>query len=134
MNSCNPSEKQLRQFGLLMAGVFSFFGGVFFYKKWIITAGVLGVLMLFFLVMVLAAPMGLISIHRKWMRFAEVIGNFNAKVILGLVYFLVFTPTRIISSVFREDPLRRKFEKDKKSYWLDCEPHDSDPKRYEKQF
>ena len=117
-----------------MAGVFSFFGGVFFYKKWIIAAGVLGVLILFFLVMVLAAPMGLLSIHRKWMGFAEVIGNFNAKVILGLVYFIVFTPTRIISSVFRKDPLRRKFEPDKQSYWLDCEPHDSDPKRYEKQF
>ena len=68
------------------------------------------------------------------MRFAEVIGNFNSKVILGLAYFLVFTPTRIISSVFREDPLRRKFEQDKKSYWVDREPHDPDPTRYEKQF
>ena len=134
MNSCDPSEKQLRQFGLLMAGVFSFFGGVFIYKKWIIAAWILGVLMMFFLGMGLTGPMGLLSIHRKWMRFAEVVGNFNAKVILGLAYFLVFTPIRIISSVFREDPLRRKFEKDKKSYWLDCEPHDLDPKRYEKQF
>ena len=134
MNSCDPSEKQLRQFGLLMAAVFSFFGGVFIYKKWIIAAGILGVLMLFFLGMGLAVPMRLIPIHRKWMRFAELVGNFNAKVILGLAYFLVFAPIRIISSVFREDPLRRKFEPDKKSYWLDCEPRDSDPKRYEKQF
>ena len=134
MNSFCPSEKQLRQFGLLMAGMFSFFGGVLVYKKWIIPAGVLGVLMLFFFGMVFVAPIRLLFIHRKWIGFAEVVGNFNAKVILGLAYFLVFTPTRIISSVFREDPLRRKFEKDKKSYWLDCEPHDSDPKRYEKQF
>ena len=134
MTSCDPSAKQLRQFGLLMAGVFSFFGAVFIYKKWIIAAGVLGLLILFFVGMGLLAPLGLTPVHRKWMRFAEVVGNFNAKVILGLAYFLVFTPIRIISSVFREDPLRRKFEKDKKSYWLDCEPHDSDPKRYEKQF
>ena len=134
MNSCGPSEKQLRQFGLLMAGVFSFFGGVFIYKKWIIASGILGVLILFFLGMGLLVPIGLLFIHKKWMRFAEVVGNFNAKVILGLAYFLVFTPTRIISSVFREDPLRRKFELNKKSYWLDCEPRDSDPKRYEKQF
>ena len=134
MSSCDPSAKQLRQFGLLMAGVFSFFGAVFIYKKWIIAAWVLGVLMMFFLGMGFTVPMGLLPIHRKWMRFAEVVGNFNAKVILGLAYFLVFTPIRIISSVFREDPLRRKFELDKKSYWLDCEPRDSDPKRYEKQF
>ena len=134
MNSSDPSEKQLRQFGLLMAGVFSFFGVVFIYKKWVIAAGVLGVLILFFSGMGLAAPMGLLSVNRKWMRFAEVVGNFNAKVILSLAYFLVFTPTRIISSAFREDPLRRKFELDKKSYWVDCEPRDSDLKRYEKQF
>ena len=134
MNSCDPSEKQLRQFGLLMAAVFSFFVAVFIYKKWVITAEVLGVLILFFLVMGLTAPMRLLPVHRKWMRFAEVVGNFNAKVILSLAYFLVFTPTRIISSAFREDPLKRKFEKDKKSYWLDSEPRDSDPKRYEKQF
>ena len=134
MNSCDPSEKQLRQFGLLMASVFSFFGAVFIYKKWVIGAGGLGFMVLFFAGIGLPAPMILLPIHRKWMRFAEAVGNINAKVILGLAYFLVFTPIRIISSVFREDPLRRKFEPDKKSYWLDCEPRDSDPKRYEKQF
>ena len=134
MNPIDPTEKQLRQFGLMMAGVFSFFGAVFVYKKWIIAAGVLGVLILFFGGMGLAAPRGLLPVFRKWMRFAEVIGNFNAKVILSLAYFFVFTPIRIIASIFREDPLRRKFEPDKKSYWLDCEPRDSDPKRYEKQF
>ena len=119
MNRFNPSKTQLRQFGLLMAGVFSSFGIIFIYKQWMIAAGVLGLLILFFAGMGLAAPMTLLPVHRKWMRFAEVVGNFNAKVILGLAYFLVFTPIRIISSVFREDPLRRKFEPDKKSYWLD---------------
>ena len=134
MNLFNPSKTQLRQFGLLMAGVFSFFCVVFIYKKWIIAAGVLGFLILFFVGMGLLAPLGLTPVHNKWMRFAELVGNFNAKVILGLAYFLVFAPIRIISSVFREDPLRRKFEKDKKTYWLDREPRDSDPNRYEKQF
>ena len=134
MNSFDPSKKELRQFGLLMAGVLSFFAAVFIYKKWIIAAVVLGVLILFFAGMALVAPMGLTTVNRKWMRFAELVGNCNAKIILSLAYFLVFTPIRIISSVFREDPLRRKFEVDKISYWLDCEPRDSDPKRYEKQF
>ena len=63
----------------------------------------------------LLAPLGLLPVHRKWMRFAEVVGNFNAKVILILTYFLVFTPIRIVASVFREDPLSRKFEPGKKN-------------------
>ena len=134
MNTIDPSEKQLRQFGLMMAGVFSFFGAVFFYKTWTIAAAVLGVLILFFGSMGLSSPMSLLPIHKKWMRFAVVIGNFNAKVILSLTYFLVFTVIRMVASVFREDPLRRKIEPDKDSYWIDCEPRDADPKRYKKQF
>ena len=134
MNPVDPSEKQLRQFGLMMSGVFSFFGAVFLYKTWTIAASVLGVLILFFGSMGLASPLSLIPIHRKWMGFAEVIGNFNAKVILSLTYFLVFTVIRMVASVFREDPLRRKMEPEKDSYWIDCAPRDVDPKRYEKQF
>ena len=134
MNPADPSKKQLRQFGLMMAGMFSFFGVILFYKKLTIAASVFGVLILFFGSMGLASPLSLLSIHKKWMRFAEVIGNFNAKVILSLTYFFVFTVIRMVASVFREDPLRRKIEPEKDSYWIDCAPREVDPKRYEKQF
>tara|TARA_Y100001960_G_C14079400_1_gene542916 strand:- start:69 stop:473 length:405 start_codon:yes stop_codon:yes gene_type:complete len=134
MKPVDSLENQLKHFGLIMAGMFSLIGAVFFYKNWIIAAGALGVLILFFFGTGLLAPMGLLPVHRKWMRFAEVVGNFNAKVILSLTYFLVFTPIRIVASVFREDPLSRKFEPDKETYWRDYKPRESDAKRYEKQF
>ena len=134
MNSFCPSEKKLRQFGLIMAGMFTFFAAVFFYKTWYVAMGLLGVLIIFFAGMGSIKPKGLRKVYKKWMQFAEAIGNFNAKIILAATYFFVFTPIRIVASVFREDPLRRKLEPEKDSYWLDCERHDSDPKRYEKQF
>ena len=134
MNYVDPSEKQLKQFGLIMAVMFSFLASILLYKTWYTAMGVLGVFVLFFAGMAFAAPMGLLPFYKKWMRFAEVIGNFNSKVILIITYFLVFFPIRIVSSVFREDPLRRKFEPGKESYWLNCERRDSDPKSYEKQF
>ena len=134
MKPVDPSEKELRQFGLMMAGVFSFFGAVLFYKTWTIAASVLVVLILFFGSMGFASPLSLILIHKKWMRLAEMIGNFNAKVILSLTYFILFTVIRMVASVFREDPLRRKIEPEKDSYWIDCAPREMDPKRYEKQF
>jgi hypothetical protein len=81
-----------------------------------------------------ASPTGLLPVYKKWMRFAQVIGDFNTKLILGITYFLVFTSIRMLSSIFRKDPLRRKFESEKDSYWLDCERRDLDPKSYEKQF
>ncbi|MEC7785612.1 MAG: SxtJ family membrane protein [Nitrospinota bacterium] len=134
MSPFDPSEKQLKQFGLIMAGMFSFFAAIFLYKTWYVAVGVLGILILLFLGFRLAAPMCLLPVYKKWMRFAEVIGNFNTKVILSITYFLVFTPIRIVASVFRDDPLSRKIEPEKDSYWLDCERRDSDPKSYEKQF
>ncbi len=134
MNSFCPSEKQLKRFGLIMAGMLSFFVAVFFYKTWYVAMGLLGILIIFFAGMGIAKPRGLRKVYKKWMGFAEVIGDFNAKIILGITYFFVFTPIRMVASIFREDPLRRKLEPEKDSYWLDCEPHNSDPKRYEKQF
>ena len=104
MNPVDSLENQLRHFGLIMAGMFSLIGAVFFFKNWLIAAGTLGVLILFFAGMGLLAPMRLLPVHRKWMRFAEVVGNFNAKVILSLTYFLVFTPIRIVASICREEP------------------------------
>jgi len=134
MNSFCPSEKQLRQFGLIMAGMFSFFAAVFFYKTWYFAMVLLVILIIFFAGMGIAKPKGLSQVYKKWMQFAEIIGNFNTKIILGITYFFVFTPIRMVASIFREDPLRRKLEPEKDSYWLDCERRDSDPKRYEKQF
>ena len=134
MNFFCPSEKQLRQFGLIMAGMFSFFAAVFFYKTWYIAMGLLAILIIFFAGMGIARPKGLSEVYKKWMKFAEVLGSFNTKIILGVTYFFVFTPIRVVASIFREDPLRRKLEPEKDSYWLDCEDRDSDPKRYEKQF
>jgi len=134
INSVDPTEKQLRQYGLMMAGVLSFFMAVFLYKAWHTAAMALGVWVLFFLVLGLLAPLRLERVYRAWMKFAEVIGNFNFKLILGLVYLVFFTLTRLVASLFRKDPLTRKIEPEKKSYWHDCEPRSEDPKRFEKQY
>jgi ABC-type polysaccharide/polyol phosphate export permease len=129
-----PTEKQLKQYGLMMAGVLSFFTILFLYKAWHTAAMALAVWVLFFLTLGLLAPARLAPVYRVWMKFGEVVGNFNFKLILGLMYFVVFTPMRILAGFFRPDPLTRKMEPEKKTYWHDCEPRSSDPKRFEKQF
>ena len=134
MHPIDPTEKQLRQYGLMMAGVLSCFVALFFYKAWHTAGMALGVWVLFFLTLGLLAPLRLTPVYRVWMKFGEVVGNFNFKLILGLMYFTVFTPMRIVASFFRPDPLTRKIEPNKDSYWHDCEPRSSDPKRFEQQF
>jgi hypothetical protein len=134
MNHLEPTEKQLRQYGLMMAGVLSCFVGIFLYKAWLTAAMALGVWVLFFLLLGLLVPARLATVYRVWMKFGMVVGNFNFKLILGLLYFFMFTPFRVVTSFFRADPLTRKIEPEKASYWHRCEPRSSDPKRYEQQY
>jgi hypothetical protein len=134
MSHSDPTEKQLKQYGLMMAGALSLFVTLFLYKAWHTAAMALGIWVLFFLVLGLFAPFRLVPVYRAWMKFAEVIGNFNLKLILGLVYLVFFTMIRLVAALFREDPLTRKIEPEKKSYWHDLEPRSADPKRFEKQY
>ena len=134
MNFLDRTEKQLKQYGLMMAGVLSCFVALFLYKAWHTPAMALGVWVLFFLTLGLFAPTRLEKVYQAWMKFTEVIGKFNFKLILGLLYFVIFMPVGRVASLFREDPLTRKIEPEKKSYWHGCQPRNEDPKRFEKQF
>ena len=64
MNSFCPPEKQLKRFGLIMAGMLSFFTVVFFFKTWYIAMGLLGILSIFFAGMGIAKP----RVYEKFIR------------------------------------------------------------------
>jgi len=54
-------------------------------------------------------------------------------ILLAAFYFLLLTPLSIIFRLMGRDPLRRKFNRSAKSYWLDhCPPESLD--RYFRQF
>ena len=127
-------KNKFRSFGFLMGGVFSIIAGFLFYKGkmsvfWLF-GGVAGV----FLFSALVRPNLLAGVYTGWMKFADVIGRFNAKVILSLMYTLIFTFFRILLFVLRKDLLQNKFDSSVDSYWSNHEPISNDPKRYEKQF
>ena len=101
MNSLDPTEKQLKQYGLMMAGVLSCFVALFLYKAWHTPAMALAVWVLFFLALGLFAPTRLDRVYQAWMKFTEVIKKFKFKLILGLLCFFMFTPVRMVASLFR---------------------------------
>lgn len=126
-------EKALRSFGLMMGCIFIVVGSILLYKSKLTGATVFGVMAAAFLLPALVRPNLLAGVHSRWMKFAEVLGRFNAKVILGLMYVTVFTLMRVVLFVVRKDLLHRKYDPGLDSYWSDHESSD-DPKRYEKQF
>ena len=101
INSLDPTEKQLKQYGVMMAVVLSCFVALFLYKAWHTPAMALAVWVLFFLALGLFAPTRLDRVYQAWMKFTEVIKKFKFKLILGLLFFFMFTPVHMVALLFR---------------------------------
>lgn len=84
-------------------------GGV---RTMYVTAAVSAVL----IVIGLFTPPIAILFHRGWMRFAHALGWVNSRIILSLVYFLVFVPYKVISRIAGRDPLALR-QPQGASYW-----------------
>ncbi len=115
-------RKGLREFGLVTGGIIAGLFGLFFpwllsrpypYWPWII-AGVLAG-------WGLAAPMTLRALYRAWMRLALLLSRITTPLVLGIVYFLVLTPTAVVMRLMRKDPMARRFDKNAKSYRIRSE-------------
>ena len=130
-----PNDKNaLKSFGCLMGAVFSVITTILFYKEKITAFIVFGGIAGAFFFSALVRPRLLSGVYILWMKFGDVVGRFNAKVILSLMYMVVFTLVRALLFVLRKKLLQKKFDSSLDSYWSDHGPMENDPKRYEKQF
>lgn len=73
-------------------------------------------------------------IYIFWMKLAFILGWVNTRVILCVIFFLLFTPMGLIIKLFGIDLLERKFDKTKQSYWIKKEQKEFLPLDYERQF
>jgi hypothetical protein len=64
----------------------------------------------------LAAPEVLEQPYRLWQRAGEVLGAINSRIVLNLVFFLIFVPAGAVARVFGWDPLDRHFDRARSSY------------------
>jgi hypothetical protein len=53
---------------------------------------------------------------RFWMRLGGILGFINTRIILAVVYYLMFTPSALVMRILGRDPLRRA--KQDGSYWV----------------
>jgi NADH:ubiquinone oxidoreductase subunit K len=56
----------------------------------------------------LFVPAAARAFHKGWMRLAVALGHVNSRVLLTLMYYLVFTPYGLVSRLVGRDPLRRR--------------------------
>ncbi len=88
---------------------------------------------LFFGIFAAAAPMALLPLYRLWVRFAMAMAWFNTRLLLGLVFYFVITPTGIFLRLVGKDPLVKNFDREAATYWERKEKN-TDLSRYEKQY
>lgn len=116
------SKSDLRKFGLVTAGMLVLFFDVLIPWIWSITPPLwplvtAGILAAFALVL----PGWLDPVYRVWMRFAMALGWVNTRIILSLIFFLVFLPVGLIMRMFN-DPMRRARDGAADSYRVASNP------------
>ena len=79
----------------------------------------------FLWVLAIIIPGALNPIYHAWMRFGLVLGWVNTRIILGFVFYTIFTPVAFILKVLGKDPMHRKFSSDMKSYRVQSNSHES---------
>jgi uncharacterized protein involved in cysteine biosynthesis len=82
----------------------------------------------------LVIPFALKPVYILWMKLAFVLGWINTRILLILIFYLVFTPVGLLMRVLGKDHLERKIEKNKASYWKKREKKVFIPADYKRQF
>jgi len=110
----------LRKFGLIFALFVSFVFGLTLpylrgnalpYWPWAVS----GVLLFLSLIV----PAALKPLYILWMSMGHYMGILNTKIILCLIYYLVFTPIALVFRLADKDPMERNWKTNEISYWKD---------------
>ena len=81
-------------------------------RKWsIVVAGI-------FLILGLRNSPFLTPLNKAWMKFGILLGSIVSPIVMGIVFFVVVTPTSLIMKMFGKNLLGLKKD-NKKSYWVE---------------
>jgi hypothetical protein len=116
MTTKNVTSRQLRSFGLLIGGIFALFGvwPALLRKEdprlWAFALAIALILP------AMAYPRILKPVYRVWMALGQMLGWINTRIILGLLFFTIFTLGGAIMRLLKKDPMNRKLEPEAPSY------------------
>jgi len=128
------SEKSdLRKFGITIGIVLCLLSGLLWWKGRD-TYLIFSVIAAAFLLTGIVVPAILKPLQKVWMTIAVVMGWFMTRVILSVLFYVVFTSIGIMLRLLGKKFLDINFKEKKESYWIKRESGLFDKSRYEKQF
>ena len=121
-----------RKFGFFFTVVFLVASAYFYMKTNTIGLYAFGGLAIIFLLITIIKAEILLPLNKLWMCLGHLIGMFGSPIVLGLIFFGIFTPIGFMMRIFGRDELQLKFQ-EKRSYCIKRETA-LDPNSLKNQF
>ena len=83
---------------------------------------------IFFILGILNSKL-LTPLNKLWFKFGIFLGSIVSPIIMGVVYFIVVTPTGVFMRLLGKDLLKTNKEKNASTYWMKRDKQDSTMKK-----
>ena len=117
MNFSDVKLPSNRKFGFFFTFVFALATAYFYNTTSFLLAYIFGSLSSLFLFFTIVKDDIFLPLNKLWMRFGILLNMIISPIILGIIFFGLFTPIAIVLKLSGRDELRLKFKK-KQSYWI----------------
>ena len=106
-----------RKFGFFFTFVFALAAAYFYNSTAAIWAYTFATVSSIFLMITVAKADIFLPLNKLWMRFGHLLGKIVSPIVMGIIFFGIFTPIAIFMRLAGRDELRLKFRK-KPSHWM----------------
>lgn len=133
MNRLPAESRQARRTVLVVGSVLMVLGVWSLARQHPFRAEILCGLAVYLMLLGLVAPRWAIPFHTAWMKLAHALGWVNSRLILGFLYYGVFTPLGFLRRLAGRDPLQRRGP-GAASYWVPRAKPRQDREQFERLF
>ena len=122
-----------RKFGFFFTAVFVVIGVYLFIDEATTSSYVLFALASTFFVITVVKAEALLPLNKLWMKFGLLLGMIVSPIVLGIIFFGLFTPISLLMKLFGRDELRLKLA-NRASHWKERNTDASQADSFKHQF
>jgi hypothetical protein len=125
-----PSDRSI---GVLFATVAALVGAWMLWRGYRFAIVAFGIAALFLLA-AHAYPRILRPLNIAWMHLGLLLNRVVSPIVMGVIYFGLFTPIATVMRLRGRDVLQRRFDPARDSYWIDRDPPGPDGSSFPRQY